>query len=133
MLFRKFSGPMKHGTSHVYVISCGQFCKVGMAVNVDKRFSMLQCGNPHEMHIELVAEVCKKRARECECLAHGELSDYHHRKEWFRVPVKKAKRAVIQAVQRYEDRKPVNEMTEREIEIAYEEALGMRSPHRVAQ
>lgn len=124
MIKLKFSGQAERGITNVYVMSCGVYCKIGIADDVAQRQATLQCGNPHAIGVELAIEIRKELGREVEAWAHSILSDRRHRGEWFKVSRKAAKRAVMNAVKKYEDHTSTSEMTRNERQAAYAEAFG---------
>ena len=65
----------------LYVISCGELCKVGRSKHVAKRFKEIQRGMPFsDCHILAVFP----GSGFCESWMHRALADYPRRGEWFR-------------------------------------------------
>ncbi|WP_187278259.1 GIY-YIG nuclease family protein [Methylobacterium sp. WL7] len=63
-----------------YIIRCGPFVKIGMAVDVETRFRTLLASNPFDL--EMVAILPGGRA--VERALHLRFAAYKHRDEWFR-------------------------------------------------
>lgn len=68
----------------VYVMWCHGFVKIGVAVNVVKRVSELQVGNPFE--ITLLGFWKSQNAVQEEETIHACLNQYRVRGEWFKLP-----------------------------------------------
>lgn len=70
---------------YVYVMSCQEFVKIGIAGNPISRLSGMQTANPHEVVLERAyfPKVDFIEAASLEALLHKELSDYKVRGEWF--------------------------------------------------
>jgi len=69
----------------VYAIGCGDYVKIGVAVNVELRMRALQIANPTPLTLLDSREfLTKERARLIERCIHGELVDQHASGEWFR-------------------------------------------------
>jgi hypothetical protein len=71
-----------NGSGNVYFVRCGDFVKVGFAVDVDSRVAELQTGNPHKLQMMAVlTDVLPSTER----LFHRVMHEYRHRGEWFRL------------------------------------------------
>lgn len=68
----------------VYVIQCGKFVKIGVAVDVVSRLSMLQIGNPYDLKLLKSIDTHEPFALEQEI--HRGLKKYRVRGEWFKLP-----------------------------------------------
>ena len=68
-----------HDAPHLYIISCGEYIKIGSATNVDERVAALQASNPYPVHLEAV--YTQKGYMEKE--VHEEFDKWNHRGEWF--------------------------------------------------
>lgn len=66
--------------SKTYVISCKKYHKIGSAVNVDIRKSILQIGNPFPLTI------CKVIDMDVESFLHEKFAEYRISGEWFLLP-----------------------------------------------
>jgi hypothetical protein len=68
--------------SRVYFIHCigTQFCKIGVAINVNKRLANLQCANPHELRVLAT----RPGDRDLEMTLHTYFRYKRVRGEWFR-------------------------------------------------
>jgi hypothetical protein len=63
----------------IYFIRCGEFVKIGRALNPETRVKDLQVGNPYE--VELLGAFDGDDAEEGRL--HAAFGQYHHRAEWF--------------------------------------------------
>ncbi|MES2625872.1 MAG: GIY-YIG nuclease family protein [Pseudomonadota bacterium] len=69
---------------YLYVMSCGEFLKVGLSVNPLRRLKDHQVSNPVEIHLELVYRpTVFMPISAIEAVAHRSLKQYHVRGEWF--------------------------------------------------
>lgn len=73
------------GCSYVYLITCGEFTKIGLATDPERRLANMQAGNPYEMKIAKIWHTLTPQIDE-ECL-HAQFEAYRIRGEWFRLPV----------------------------------------------
>lgn len=80
---RKVTGYHETHESFVYVFVCGDYCKVGVAVDIEARLATLRCGNPHDIECHTAVQVVKWDAKAIEGAAHKRLADHRHRNEWF--------------------------------------------------
>lgn len=85
--------------TRLYVISCGDWRKLGIAREPARRMAALQPGNPQALRLERTAEVPEIGARYAEAWAHAKLAHAHERGEWFRVDADLAT-AVLKAAAR---------------------------------
>ena len=69
----------------IYLITCRDFVKVGIAVNPYERLMQLQVGCPYELH--LLAAFKTDQAIKDERKFHAMWKQYEVRGEWFQVPV----------------------------------------------
>lgn len=67
----------------VYVIQCGEFIKIGIADDVQRRIGDLQVGNP--MKLTLLRKFKAWDAARMERELHEKLGSHHERGEWFRL------------------------------------------------
>ncbi len=74
------------GESYVYLVACGDFVKIGLAADPQKRLAMMQTGNPIELTIIKVWHTLTPQIDE-ECL-HAQYEKYRVRGEWFKIPQK---------------------------------------------
>lgn len=76
---------------NVYILKSGDFFKVGISVNVERRIRELQTGSPHLKEL-LALKWCGNPARHndqasaIERQIHKEVSEYNSYGEWFRLP-----------------------------------------------
>ena len=75
--------PKKRGW--VYVIQCGEFVKIGMAVDTSRRLTDLQRFCPYPLKLIVRKSVPYFMRLEFEAAVHHELAGYRHRGEWFQV------------------------------------------------
>ena len=67
--------------SHLYVISCGIACKIGITSNVRGRLTDIQVSNHREVKLEFSSPAVN--ARTLESFLHTKFKDQHIRGEWF--------------------------------------------------
>ena len=78
----KFKQKLKDiNEGYVYIISDGQFCKIGVANNVDERIKTLQIGNPNK--ITLLASLLCKNPYTIEKFLHLLFATKHVSGEWY--------------------------------------------------
>lgn len=65
----------------VYVMNCGKFFKIGIAIRLDERLNQVQTGNPYQ--VSLVFGIKHKNAEEIERELHNIFIDKRERREWF--------------------------------------------------
>ena len=75
---------LKDGRGYVYVIQCLGLTKIGVAENVEARFSALQVGNPTPLR--LVNSFASASPLDDEQALHDRFAKYHTRGEWFNLP-----------------------------------------------
>lgn len=82
----------------IYVIEevGGQYCKVGIASDGEKRLTQLGLGNPRDLRLVMFKPV--PNPRRTEYAAHSKLWTRRHRSEWFRVSGEEAAQAVEAAL-----------------------------------
>lgn len=81
--------------SNVYLLTCGEYVKVGMARDVRRRIDDLQIANPYPLEYVHSYEFEGPRyARLCEMATHEMLSPWSHRGEWFATNITRARRAL---------------------------------------
>lgn len=68
---------------HLYVIRCGDYCKVGRAAKPSKRFQVVLCSNPYATELVFQRAVPYPGIAGAEERAHEILAGVHHRGEWF--------------------------------------------------
>lgn len=69
--------------SRVYVMSCGDYCKVGIAHVPENRLEQIQAANPLEVVLEAVIEPLGMPASRLEAFMHDKLAKARVRGEWF--------------------------------------------------
>jgi Meiotically up-regulated gene 113 len=67
----------------VYLIRCGEYCKIGKSNDPVRRLVDLQIATPHEC--ELVFQIQSANSYRLEALAHRTFKNKHHRGEWFKI------------------------------------------------
>lgn len=68
----------------VYLIACGDYVKVGVAVDPKARLHDLQVGNPYDLTlVKTFPHRSRLHALLCERTAHQVLSKFAHHREWF--------------------------------------------------
>ena len=70
----------------VYILQCHDYFKIGSAVDPKIRLSLLQTGCPYELFVLRIIPVGNMIERERD-LQHA-FRYYHHRREWFKVPIR---------------------------------------------
>lgn len=84
--------------SFVYLMRCGDYIKVGHAVNPTRRLHEIRCANPARVSLEHVIECDLAAVPIMEGLVQGLLINYHHRGEWFAMSPKTAMGIIDKAV-----------------------------------
>jgi hypothetical protein len=77
----------------VYGVQCGQFIKVGVAKDIDKRLHSMRLLNPHP--VSVIYRRKMKAAFYCERKIHAILADKAIGREWFEVSPDEVKAAAI--------------------------------------
>ncbi len=67
----------------LYVIQCGEFCKVGIAESPERRLRAVLSHNPFPAHLAFQMPSTAGMAPMIEHAAHQLLREHHHRGEWF--------------------------------------------------
>lgn len=80
----QYSNKLKNRKGFVYLLKTGEFYKIGMTKNVQKRITTLQTATPHK--IELLAYKESDNACDDEKTAHKLFKDYRVSGEWFKLP-----------------------------------------------
>ena len=69
----------------VYIFKCGNFYKIGWAVDYLKRYKELQTGNPFKLERIVVIDCdSSKYAQKLEAKLHKKYADKRYRGEWFK-------------------------------------------------
>lgn len=71
--------------SYIYIISDGEYIKIGKANDVEKRIKELQTGNPKELKIIRTIECDEIFATRIECELHKILDKHKIRGEWYSI------------------------------------------------
>lgn len=75
----------------VYLMQCGEYVKVGIANDVNRRLLDLQVGNPYPIHVRRkFKHQSRLHALLCERTIHAILDDARHYHEWFSCPIERA-------------------------------------------
>lgn len=74
----------------IYFITSGEFTKVGMTTDLQKRLLSFQAGNPHEMTLSHYRSVPSSLANQVERLIHQKLGAHSVGREWFRIEARVA-------------------------------------------
>jgi hypothetical protein len=82
----------------LYLISCGDYVKIGITKNVYRRLAHIQTGNPLQCSIEHAWVVNERLAPRMERQAHDLLKYLHVRLEWFKATPKFAKDCARSAI-----------------------------------
>ncbi len=70
--------------SVVYIAVAGDYVKVGMSTNVEKRMQTLNTGGPLDVRLIWTSrEMLIENTRHLESRIHNRLSQYHTKGEWF--------------------------------------------------
>jgi hypothetical protein len=98
-LARGFSRTRKdapvHGASHVYVIVAGEFCKIGVTVDPQKRLLGVATGCPLPPRLFHVSEAMPRvLAHWVESAVHAKFADQNTNGEWFRLAPDEARAAI---------------------------------------
>lgn len=89
----------KLSTTFVYVLEAGEYCKVGLTQNFQRRLMEYSTHCPLPVRCAILLEVRTEYGLWLERAIHRQLSEYRVRGEWFRVTVDRAREA-LEAVQR---------------------------------
>lgn len=68
----------------VYLLSCGDYYKIGFSKNVKTRFNNIQGSNPLPVELIVKYSPFDKEYQALESKLHEKFKDSHHRLEWFR-------------------------------------------------
>jgi len=85
----------------LYVIKAGEFYKVGISVNHEKRIETLSAGNPEPTYIKLLYVLPSEDSETIEKRIHEKLQDYSIRGEWFRSSDEEIQRAVESVITKH--------------------------------
>ncbi|CAB4139811.1 Meiotically up-regulated gene 113 [uncultured Caudovirales phage] len=91
----KFKHPWafpKSSPDSVYVIVCGDYCKIGITMNVLGRLKNLECVNPYPVSVAFYEKT--NNCRLLEKKVHKLLADKRHNKEWFKIDAEQAIKAI---------------------------------------
>jgi len=81
----EYLNPERHNrTVYIYAIKCGEFVKVGIAADIEKRLVNLEANNPYPLKLIGWGACPARLASAAEHAAHTRLARYHHKGEWFR-------------------------------------------------
>ncbi len=69
--------------THLYVIKCNEFYKIGVSTELPDRLSNIKVHNPYDVSIVFAYEVPQGFAYEVESLFHSLFAAKKHRGEWF--------------------------------------------------
>ena len=73
--------PEEKNGAYIYFITDGDYVKIGVAANVNKRLSGLQTGNVKELRV--IKKIYSNEPYETEAKLHSEYSKHHIRGEWY--------------------------------------------------
>ncbi|HIC10926.1 MAG TPA: GIY-YIG nuclease family protein, partial [Campylobacterales bacterium] len=82
-LYSRQQRPQK--VSFIYVITDGEFYKIGATKNINRRIEILQMGNPRPLKLVYQKETPNNRAKEIEHYLHKYFSDKNILGEWFKL------------------------------------------------
>jgi hypothetical protein len=71
---------------YLYVLQTGPFVKIGISANLVQRADHMDALNPIEPTLLLYRTMPRNIAQLVEKRIHGLMSQYHHKREWFRLP-----------------------------------------------
>lgn len=69
---------------HIYLISDGEYCKIGMTSNVSKRIKTLQIGNPHKLKL-IFSILLRNETQNIESKIHDTFKFAKQQGEWFKL------------------------------------------------
>lgn len=78
---KKTYGPTR--STHVYLMRCGDYVKVGISSDPEKRARFLQSTCPYQ--VEVIASFKVENPKEIEARMHERLIAHRHRNEWFQL------------------------------------------------
>lgn len=67
----------------VYLISCGDYFKIGHSTKIKTRLSSIKTSNPYEVELVTKYTPYKINNKLLETYLHEEFKQHHHRNEWF--------------------------------------------------
>lgn len=68
----------------VYLISCGDYYKIGFSKNIKTRVSSIQTSSPYDVELVTKYSSFYKNHEALESHLHSKFKEHHHRLEWFR-------------------------------------------------
>jgi len=84
---REWGYGFKHASDDeklLYIMSCGDWIKIGIAGMPISRLSEIQCSNPEKVNLEMICKPLDCSARSCESEMHTHFKKYRGIGEWFR-------------------------------------------------
>jgi len=77
-------------TCILYFIESGEFVKVGLTDNIDRRLFNLQLGNPLPLRLAYRRTIPRPLNKQVESLVHQRLAEWSIGREWFRMSARAA-------------------------------------------
>jgi hypothetical protein len=78
---------------NLYVISDGEYLKVGISSTPRKRLKQMQTSNARELKLVKEYPIGNRKTTEAwELYVHKRLAEYHVRGEWFKAPLQRTKK-----------------------------------------
>ena len=95
ILFKPIHKPdIINNLSGIYLITDGEYTKIGISSNVHSRLADLQTGNARKLNIIFYETMGKPRAVWCESRLHSALKDYRMEGEWFKLSIEDIKEII---------------------------------------
>jgi hypothetical protein len=85
-VLNRFNGYFGSYLDNVYLLESDGFYKLGIAVNITRRISDEQTGNPHEIKVMEFFSAPHDYCYAFEQVWHKRLDDFRQRGEWFHLP-----------------------------------------------
>ncbi len=85
-------------TGTLYILECGEFCKIGMTTDFDRRFKNIEAGMPFDVKRVATRSVPLAGLAYAEAWMHKQFWHVRAKNEWFRVTPAEARTAFPKAV-----------------------------------
>lgn len=86
----------KAGT--LYIVECGEFCKIGMTTDFERRFKNIEAGMPYDVKRVAIRSVPLAGLAYAEAWMHKQFWPVRAKNEWFKVSAQEAKAIFPKAV-----------------------------------
>jgi hypothetical protein len=93
------NGKDKNQPDGLYLIKTGEFIKIGISQNIEKRIKSMETDNPHKIELLFYQKI--ENARKIESFLHKQLKEHNVKNEWFKLN-KRAINKIIQNMNSFE-------------------------------